>query len=49
MDPGDLYSVCTSHLLRKLGQVALHFPASFLLSEICMFYLLLAKHFKILN
>lgn len=47
MDPGDLYSVCTSHLLHNLGQVALHFPASFLLPEIRMFYLLLVKHFKI--
>lgn len=37
------------HLLHKLGQAALHFPASFLLSKICVFYLLLVKHFKILN
>ena len=49
MELGDPYSVCTSHLLRKLGQDALHFIASFLLSEMCMFYLPLVKHFKILN
>lgn len=49
MEPGDLCVVCASHLLHKLGQAALHFPASFLLSEICVFYLLLVKHFKILN
>lgn len=32
--PGALYSVCTSRLLCKLGRVALHFSALFLLSEI---------------
>lgn len=47
MEPVDLYSFCTSPSFCEVGQVVLRFPASVLLSEMCMFYLVLIKHVKI--
>lgn len=47
MEPVDPYSFCTSPSFCEVGRVVLHFPASVLLSEMCIFYLVLIKHFKI--
>ena len=49
MLPGGLCALCASLFLHNLGQGALLFPASFLLSEISVFHLWMIKHFKILN